>query len=332
MEKLKYELDPHNRLTATSRALRGIRRVLDGQFKIAGRNSLAYHVKAPLPEGIKAPSQVKLKGNWSLTKERQLRLTLDKWYRQRFGDEVTLQGEIIDAQKNMLLFAVKSRTRQGMPSRYILKLAGAWQADERNRLNFKVDKGQGKFDSLVFEGAWDIDKNYQIIYKLEKEQLTRRRKKIHTLTFKGHWEVKDKTRLSYVIDADSGSGFEFKTSAGVFKNNYIKYELGIGLAHKKRAVKRAIIFFGKWRIRKGAGLVFEAEQGNGRIQAIVFGAEARLTAKDTAAFKLRNSLNKGLGAELELSHDIFKGDGQAFLRLLKAKGESAILAGAGWRW
>jgi len=79
-------------------------------------------------------------------------------------------------------------------------------------------------------------------------------------------------------------------------------------------------------------LVFEVEQEEGKIQTIVFGAEAKLTDKDTVSFNLRNRLNKEIGAELELSHDIFDGDGQAFLRLLESKRESAILAGVGWRW
>lgn len=332
MEKIKYEFDPHNRLTATSSALRGIRKVLDGQFKIADHNILTYHVKAPIPNGIKAPYQVKLKGTWSLTEDHQLRLTLDKWYRQTFGDELTLQGEIIDVQKNSLLFAVKTKTKDNMPSTYILELVGSWQADEHNRLTFRVDKEQSKFDSLTFEGAWEIDENNQIIYSYQKEQLTRKSKEIHTLIFKGYWDIKDKARLSYIIDANSASVFDFNTSVGIFKDNYIKYELGIGLSQKRQPIKRTITFSGKWKIKKDIGLVFEVEQEEGKIQTIVFGAEAKLTKKDTVSFNLRNSLNKEIGAELELSHDIFDGDGQAFLRLLKSKRESAILAGVGWRW
>ena len=82
MEKLKYEFDPHNRLTVRSDALKGVRRVLDGQFKISEYNTLSYHVKAPFPADIKEPHQVKLKGDWSLTKDHKLRLTLDQLSRQ----------------------------------------------------------------------------------------------------------------------------------------------------------------------------------------------------------------------------------------------------------
>lgn len=332
MEKIKYEFDPHNRLTATSNALRGVRKVLDGQFKIANHNTLTYHIKAPVPSDIKAPHQVKLKGIWSLTKDHQLRLTLDKWRRQTFGDQLTLQGEILDVKKNSLLFLVTARTKDDMPSSYILELGGSWQADEHNRLNFRINKEHSRFDYLTFEGAWEINKNNQITYNYQKEQLARKNKKIHTLIFKGYWDIKNKARLSYVIDAPSASGFDFNTSIGIFKDDYIKYELGIGLSRKKQPIKRTITLFGKWKIKKDIGLVFEVEQEDKKIQVIVFGAEVKLTDKGTVSFNLRNSLNKEIGAELELSHDLFNGDGQAFLRLLKSKRESAILAGVGWRW
>lgn len=331
MEKLKYEFDPHNRLIVGS-SLRGIRKVLDGQFKISAHNLLTYHVKAPFPEDIKAPHQVKLRGTWFLTEDHQLRLTLDKWRRPTFGDQLTLQGEILDVKKNSLLFAVKTRTKDDLPSTYLIELAGAWQADEQNRLTFRVDKENGGSDSLTFDGSWQIDENYQITYSYFKEQLTRKVKEIHALTFQGYWDIQDKTRLSFVLDADSDSRFDFNTTLGIFKDNYIKYELGIGLSFDKQPVKQAITFFGKWQIKKNIGLVFEVEREGRQIQQIVFGAQARLTDKGTVSFNLRNNLNKDIGAEFELSHDIFNEDGQVFLRLLKERRELAILAGVGWRW
>ena len=332
MEKLKYEFDPHNRLTVTNTALRGIRKVLDGQFKIADHNTLTYHVKAPVPADIKAPHQVKLKGTWSLTKDHQLRLTLDKWRRQTFGDQLTLQGEIIEVGKNSLLFAVTTRTKEDMPSMYTLELAGSWQADEHNRLYFRVDKEHSSFDSLTFDGIWQIDENYQITYSYQKSRLVRKSKEIHNLIFKGYWDIRDKARLSYVVDTNSASGFDFNTSIGIFKDRYIKYELGIGMSRKKQPVKRTITFLGRWKLDKASGLIFEVEREGRKIQTIVFGAEAKLTDKGTVSFRLSNSLNEGIGVELELSRDLFSGDGQAFLRLLKSRRESAILAGLGWRW
>jgi len=331
MEKVKYEFDPHNRLIVGS-SLRGMRKVLDGQFKISAHNLLTYRVLAPFPEGIKAPHQVKLRGTWFLTEDHRLRLTLDQWTRPTFGDQLTLQGEILDVKKNSLLFAMTTRTKDDLPSTYLIELAGAWQADEQNRLTFRVDKENGRSDSLTFDGSWQIGENYQITYSYSKEQLTRKVKEIHALTFQGYWDIQDKARLSFVLDADSDSRFDFNTTLGIFKDNYIKYELGIGLSSDKQPVKQAITFFGKWQVKKNIGLVFEIEREGRKIQQIVFGAQAKLTNIGTISFSLRNSLNKNIGAELELSRDIFHEDGQVFLRLLKEKQELAILAGVGWRW
>jgi hypothetical protein len=319
-------------LTVKSSALRGIRKVLDGQFKIDGQNTLTYHVKAPIPAGIEAAHQVKLKGSWSLTKDHELRLTLDKWKRETFGDQLTLQGEILDVEKNSLLFAVTTRTKEDMPSMYILELGGSWQADEHNRLSFRVNKGHGRYDCLTFDGIWQIDENYQITYSYQKEEGARKSKRIHSLAFKGYWDIRDKARLSYVIDTDTDSGFDFNTGIGIFKDDYIKYELSIGLSQKRSPVRRVITFPGKWRIKKNLGLVFEVRQEKGKVQEIVLGAEARLTDRTSVLFNLRSSLNREIGAELELSRDIFKGDGQAFLRLLTSRQESAVVAGVGWRW
>ena len=332
MERVKFEVDPHNRLRVKDSSLRGMRKVLDGQFKITGHNTLTYHVKSPVPSAIKAPHQIKLKGSWSLTQAHQLRLTLDKWLRPTFGDEITLQGEILDVKNNALLFALKSRTKDGLPSMYILELSGSWQADERNRLSFRVERGRGRFDALTFDGIWQVNENYQIAYNYQKERLVRKSKETQGLIFKGYWDIRDKARLSYVLEARSGSRFDFNTGIGIFKKNYIKYELGIEVSRRKEPVKQGITFLGSWKINKDTGLTFEVGRQGRRVQSIVFGAQVSLRDKGRVSFSLRNSFNKGLGAELELSRDIFKGGGQAFLRLLEARQELTILAGVGWRW
>ncbi|MFH1889175.1 MAG: hypothetical protein ABH806_03710 [Candidatus Omnitrophota bacterium] len=336
MEKVRYEIDPYNRLVSRRRgreaSLPLFRQVLDGEFKADKNNNLTYHIKAPVSRGIKAPYQVKLKGKWALDKNRDLTFTLDKLKSQSSGDRLTIQGDIIDVRKNSLLFAVTTRVNKDNLSAYILKLAGAWQADEYNRLTFRVNKEEGRTDILTFEGVWKIGPGYQVIYKYEKENLLRKTKRVHTLAFQGYWEIRDRARISYVIDRNSDSVMNFKTSLGIFKDNYIKYELGIGRLRKARPVRRAIVLFGSWKIKKGIGLVFEVEYGRKRIQDMVFGAEARLTDKNTVLFRLKDGLNRKIGVELELTHQILGRDGQAYIRLLKSGQESAILAGAGWRW
>ena len=81
------------------------------------------------------------------------------------------------------------------------------------------------------------------------------------------------------------------------------------------------------------GLVFEAKYRNEKPYSMVFGADARLTDKDTLLFKLKNDIeNKDIGINLKLSHKILKGDGEAFVRLLRSRRESAAYVGAAWKW
>ena len=336
MQKLRYEIDPHNRLVVSERGrkapFRYFRKVLDGRFKVDKNNTLSYHIKAPVPRDINIPHQVKLRGKWSLTDNHNLKLTLDKWGRETFGDRLTLKGDIIDVNKNSILFGITTWTKEGIQSKYALRLQGSWQADKYNRLTFRARREEGIHDILTLNGIWKINKNHQLIYQYEKAQLIRKSKKIHTLAFKGYWNIKDKTRISYIIDRNTNSVFNFEAGLGLFKDNYIRYEVGIGLSQRPKPIKQTIKLFGKWKIKKNAGLIFEVKYGDKKVRAIVFGAEARLTAKDTVSFRLRNDINKDISANLKLSHKILKGDGEAFIRTLKSKRESAIFAGASRKW
>ncbi|MBN1354078.1 MAG: hypothetical protein JW994_05385 [Candidatus Omnitrophica bacterium] len=344
MEKIRYEPDPYSRFVLCKSGRKSVlpkfRKVLDGRFRTGGNNELSYHIKYPVHGGStlskesNIPHQFKLRGRWSLTDNHDLRFTMDKHGRETFGDQITLAGEIIDARADSLSFAVTTRTKTNIQSTYILNLAGTWKADENNRLTFRVKREEGKHDILTFNGLWEVNKNHQIVYEYEKADLIRKKKKIRKLTFKGFWDIKDSLRMSYVLSAESDSMFRFRASAARLEDKYIKYELGIGLTAGTKPVKRTVTLYGKWKIKSNIGLVFETEYCDKEVHAIVFGAEARLTPRNTVSFKIKNDIeNRSIGMDVELSRKIFKdADGEAFLRLLKSKRESAVYAGAVWRW
>ena len=340
MQKLRYEVDPHNRLvvseTGKKLPLTRFRRVFDGRFKTGPNNSLIYHIKVPMvglmPNLEEAPHQVKLRGRWSLNKNHDLVLTLDKWRRQIPGDELTVQGQIVSANANSISFALTTRSEKNIESRNILKLQGIWQADKHNRLTFRVKKGQGKHDTLIFDGIWEVDKKHRIVYRYEKVQLIRKDKLKKTLTFKGFWDIARRNRLSYELSLDGKSAFNFRTGLGFLTEKYIKYEVGIGLSSRKQPLKRIITLFGKWKVKRNVGLLFEIEHEKGKVKAIKFGADAKLTKTDKIEFKLKNELKKDLGLELKLSRKLLRGDGEAFLKLLKSKKEASIYVSAAWRW
>ena len=331
----RYEVDPHNRLvvrkTGEKTKVKRFRKVYDGRFKLGKNNSLTYHIKAPGRNDPGAPHQVKLIGKWSLTKNHDLKITLDKWKRQTFGSQLLIKGEIISVDKNFLVFAVKTRTDNNKDSLYFFKLEGSWQADKYNCLSFKVERDRSRSDILMLRGMWEINKNHEIIYQYEKTQLIRKLKKTHSLTFKGHWDIKDKARISYVLDRSSGSLFDFKTGFGIFKDKYIKYELGIG--RKEKFSKKAVLLFGTWKIDKDKGLTFEIEYGNKRISSITFGAEAKLKNRDLIEFNIKKDMdNRDMGINLKISRKMLKGSGEAFLQLLKSSRELSISVGFGKKW
>lgn len=337
MQKIRYEVDPYNRLAVRGAGeksgLPEFRKVIDGRFRIDKNNTLSYHVKAPLREAEVIPHQLKIRGRWSLTDDHDLLLTVEKTGRDTFGDGLVLQGEILDATESSLLFAVTTKTGEKRETTYALTLEGFWKADNFNRLSFHARREEGRHDILTFNGAWEIRDNYQIIYQYEKAGLIRKKRELHRLIFRGHWDIRDRFRISYSLGRDTASGFDFQTSGGIFKEDYIEYELGIRKTFEAEPVKRTVTLFGAWRLKKDTGLIFEIEYADKKTQAITFGAEAKLTDKDTVSFRLKDDTeNKDLGINLELSRDILKGDGAAFLRLLKSGRESAVYAGAAWRW
>ena len=337
MQKVRYEIDPYNRLILDESDgesdLPVFRRVLDGRFGTDENNNLTYNIKTPLSPSDTIPNQIKLKGEWSLTGDHRLRFTLDKLARQTLGDQLTFTGQILDVKEDSLLFSATTRTKDGEETTYVINLSGTWNADENNRLSFHVRKEDGAYDILTFTGTWDTGKNNQIIYQYEKAELIRKKRETHTLTFKGYWDIKDKARISYVLGADSDSVFNFSVGAGIFRDGYIKYQVDIGAVTDADFSARTITLSGEWKLKKDLGLIFEAEYEGSRPRAIVFGAEAELTDKDMVIFRLKNGIdNSDIGASLELSHKVFDGDGEIFLRAIKDGGQTAIYAGGAWNW
>ncbi|MBD3425908.1 MAG: hypothetical protein GF409_01600 [Candidatus Omnitrophica bacterium] len=336
MYKQKIEIDPYNRLVllASGRksGLPRFRQVIEGRFSTDKDNNLTYKVRSPEDAGADVPHQISLKGEWSLTDKHELRFTVDKKGRKTLGDKITLRGEILDVRDNALLFAVSSRSKKDEPFTYVLELKGRWQADSRNRLNFRVKKEKGKHDVLIFKGAWDINKDHSIVYEYESARMVRKRKKLHTLVFRGKWQISGRYRLSYRLSKKSDSAFEFMTRAGVFTGRQIKYELGIRVSGAQKPVERKIRFSGRWKVTKGLGLVFEADYRGREPYSMVFGAEAHLKDTGRVSFKLRHYLDEqDMGVRVELSRELIGGDGEAFLRLFSRASEKSVYLGAGFK-
>jgi len=329
-EKISYEIDPHNRLivkkTGKVSRVAGYRKILDGRFKIGKDNSLIYHIKKS--SQIDVPQQIKLSGSYSLKNDKNLVFTLNKWNNQVQGNKFIIKGRLLDAKDDELSFTVGTRDSDGNRKIYILKLSGAWQANKHNRLSFNVKREKGAIDNLTLEGSWKINNNNEIIYTHTESHLKRKVNILNTLTFKGHWDISKKNKISYILNKDINSGFDFEVGFVRALKSGIEYKISIGGVPKEKTVTLS----GRWKLNKKLGLLFEVPYEKSRIKAITFGADCKLTKKDTLEFRLKSALNEDLGASLKLSRKILKDQGKAFIEALKQGKEVSITAGIGFRW
>ena len=329
-EKIRYEIDPHNRLvyekTGEESDVHRFRTVLDGKFEIDKNSNVTYHVKKS--QVHETPQQLRLRGKWSLDKNRNLVLSLNKWGNQIAGNKITIGSEVIDARGNAVSFAVTTKDSEGKTHIYILRLGGKWQADKYNRLSFEVEKERGLTERLTFEGAWEINKQNEIIYTYEKESLKTKEKITKTITFKGYWEIPKKHRIVYVLSKEIGSEFSFKVSVAKPATRGLRYEIGVGA----RPSKKEITLFGRWKISEKAGLLFEMPYEEGKIRSVTFGGWGKLDQNHRLEVRLRNKIGEDLGIDVKLSRRILEGQGEAFIRALKSREEVSIVAGVGFRW
>ena len=321
-EKIRYEIDPHNRLvyekTGKKSAVPRFRTILDGKFKIDKDNQITYHIKKSQVSDI--PQQLKLKGKWALDKDHNLVFTLNKWGNQIAGNKFTIKSELIDAKDNMLSFALTTKDSGNNTHIYIVRLGGRWRADEYNRFTFNVQKETGITDRITLRGAWEVNKQNEIIYTYEKST--------KIITFKGYWDIAGKHRIIYVLNKEIKSEFDFKVSVGKPAVRGLEYEIGVGAVPRKKI----ITLFGRWKVSKNSGLLFEMPCKEGKVHSVILGGWAKLDKNHKLELRLQNKTGEDLGIDVKLSRNILDGQGEAFIRALRSQKEVSIIAGVGFRW
>ena len=255
MDRVFYEVDPFNRLVAggapgRKSRVKKFRQIVYGKFRTDENNALYYEINKS--QGLDVPQKIKFSGRYTLDKDHNFIITLDKWNNQCEGNKLTLKTKLIDAKSNEIALLVNSKLSENKGLTYIMKLYGSWQADKHNRLTFGVERENNKADALTLSGAWEINKNNEIVYKYGKDS--------QILIFKGYWDIRDKCRLSYILDRKINSGFNFKASLGTLapegREAYVTFNVGIGVS-KAEKLHRKIIFSGKWKMAKDKELVLE---------------------------------------------------------------------------
>lgn len=335
MAKIRYEVDPHNRLIVSDLGRKSLvsryRTVLDGRFKIGKNNSLIYHAKISSP--AKGLQQIKLKGKWSLNKKHDLEFSLNRWGQQIAGNKLTLKGKFINLKAREIAFAVMTKEKDGKRSIYTLRLSGRWKVDKNNRLSFDVAQDR-KVDALQFQGSWKL-KNNTIIYSYRKQGKGTGPGSTQSLAILGYWDIKEKYRLRYILKKKTSVYFDFRTSLGVpvkrGNRSGIKFELGAGGAYGKKPQRQTIIIFGKWKIDKQRRILFEVRYNKNESKRIEFAGRVKFNKDYTLEMDLKNLENRKLGIKVKLSRRILDA-GEAFLSLSNFKAEKRIDIGLGFRW
>lgn len=334
-KRVRYEFDELNRLVIINPqdALQP-RRVVDGEVLIDGENRLVYRTRTkPQPDGRPPEQDYAFDGAWHLTKGHQLGLTL---HSQEDGgrQELFLKGALIEARDNALAVSLTRHEQGETATSQRVSLSGRWQADERNRLTFLVEKADGEADELVLDGAWSVDERHELRYEYQQRETTRRQTATHALRFSGTWDVPQASRLVYRLDADSRSAFAFQASLQSRSLNAregkLAYQVGIRLS-AGRTLTRQVVLFGTWKLNRDLSVAFEVPYAGGRRQVITFKGAYTFRNRNTIAVALSDRRGRPLELSVTFSRK-FLDDAELFLRLERSAEDARVLGGVRLRF
>jgi hypothetical protein len=285
----------------------------------------------------------RIKGRWKLDDRHRLTYeSEDSKLEGKRTEEYELETSLVAAESEALVVSVTQKQENGNVVTSLARLTGTWRANEKNELEFEVERQSGKNDALTFTGSWKVGKNHEIIYGY-RVRSGKKSSKLQTLTFKGYWDLTEKSRLTYLIEGDTESAFRFRgtfqTPGILAKEGELRYQLGVEVEGKLRTTaksragsRKTITLFGKWKLSTTLELSFEIEYAGGEKREIRFGAEYALTKDLRVAAKLIDKSGDPLGIEVILTKDFLKTHAQAFVRLRKTLRESAVEAGVSIPW
>lgn len=327
--KHKYSVSPRNLLVISIPKQKTFQP--KGTFRINRNNQLEYWLNEPQNwrKVYNLPQKIAFEGNWQLNSNHDLELILSKTHDQSEKNKLTLKGQIISVENNIITFEIV--TKDEISSSFsILKLAGIWQTDEDNRLNFQITK-KGLPDTLTFKAAWQINKNQQIEYSYEKINLATKLKVAQTLTFEGFWRIDSDHRLTYVLSRNLNSQFDFRVfleSPNIYpQQNAIKYRLGIGIKQPKSTDYKLLTLSGQWKFNRNLGLIFSMDYGAGKVQEIEFGAEVTFE-RNKLNLSLKNTKGQPLGVTLTYTYKLLNTlEPQVFIRLKSYQKQLGVEAG-----
>lgn len=295
-------------------------------------------------------------GKWELSPKHELTYRERRRGTASCAADVSFKAALVAAEPDALVVSVTVKEDEKRTVTGLVKLAGKWALDEKNRITFSVKKTFDRYDTLTFQGAWEVNKSHEVVYAFASKQVLsgsgKRRRRItkvkQELVFKGEWQFFEKNKLTYQIGADSGSAFHFRgtfeTKSILAKEGAIRYQAGVEYKTAwgaRKRLTRTIVLFGKWKLSDDLALSYEIEYANGRRSEMRVGADMAMPGiggplgrvlPDRVSAGLVSQTGKPLGLEIVLSKEFFDGNAQFFVRFAQTAQESRGEVGVRMGW
>ena len=303
-------------------------RVLEGRLTTDTKNRLVYRAESTNGvDGRPGPESFVLDGDWRLTADHELALSLRQGARQG-RQTLSLKGTLQAPQARMLVFALRSDEHAQGALDHRLSLSGRWGADAKNRLVFFLERADGSETPLTLQGGWEVDERQRVLYRY-RQRASGRRSDERQLAFEGAWDVTAADRLTYRLAGSDNASFEFRARLSspslIAREGRIVYDVGIGLTQGRRQVRR-VELFGSWKLYRDLSVSFEMPMAGGRVQSLRFQGTAALGPRDQVAVALSTRRRERLGLTVLFARKLLP-NAELFLRLKQAPDERAVLGG-----
>jgi len=280
---------------------------------------------------VKGERKLVTDGVWSLTPEHNLKFHILGSDNPLAGKTLIFRGDIERVKAGFLAFRIREHENVLGVRSGTISLKGKWEADKYNRITFDVIKGEGRYDTLTFQGAWNVNRSNEVVYKYRKTQLKTKEREEKILIFRGHWEL-ERARIKYKVEHSSDSSFDFRAVLQSKKlsgrSRELKYTVGITYSRGRafRKVQRIVTIYGNWRLDKDLKVSYEVTYSRGDLRKIEFGVYKLVGDSSELSLFLADKKGKDLGVRVEFNK-AFSDDAELFCALSRMGKEFKVTGG-----
>jgi hypothetical protein len=231
-------------------------------------------------------NKVVVKGRWELDDSDTLTYKVSAERKDQYGEKVVFLGTFSDSESHSVSIQLDEKSYQSELQGASLALSGSWYINELNKLQFRVKRSGGDYDTLEFQGKWILDNHHTITYMQNERHLKRGLKRDHDFKLKGYWSSFSNGRLYYELNGSPEAPLSI--AAGIARLD--KGRIVAKLMSEATIGERTIELTGKWVIHPKVGLGIELDYGDNIVKVMGISIDfkmsknARLTLKASDEF------------------------------------------------